>query len=183
MSKQLFDFYFNDLRIVLANDDIMSMQNILQQNDAYWEECHNFIQWMIPNPFPSKYNPDAPLLTHSLLTHLSIIDVMPNIERFLKFLGIVNVNEDDQFCLVDLPRVKEWTTGTNHNKLRVSRLLIFCYCLEQFNVLSQNYIDSLVRCFRNITEKYPENFDDRTLYEWFTRAEAVAVEWCSESWD
>ena len=181
MSKQLFDFYFNDLHIVLANDDVMGLHQILRQNDAYWEECHNFIQWIIPNPFPSKYNPDAPLLTHSLLTQLDAARVLPSITRFLNFLGI-NCENSDEFILVDHSRIMEWTTGNNHNKLRVTRLLIFCYCLEQFNVLDSKYIDNLVQCFRNIVKMYADNFNDRTLYEWFTRAEFVADEWCSESW-
>lgn len=180
MSQPLFDFYFNNLHIVLGNGDAMCLHDILMQDDAYWEECHNFIQWVIPNPFPSKYNVDAPLLTHSMLSHLRNEQVMPSIDRFLKFLGIEHI--DNNFCLVDAPRIKEWTTGANHNKLRVSRLLIFCYCLEEFNVLDSNYINDLVLCFRNVVDKYPENFDDRTLYEWFTRAEAVAIDWCAESW-
>jgi hypothetical protein len=43
-----------------------SLKDVLSWPDDELEVVHDFVQWLFPLPEPSRFNPDAPLLTTSL---------------------------------------------------------------------------------------------------------------------
>lgn len=113
MSK-IIDFY-NE---VGTDDDGKKISFIWMQNDAYFEFCHDYVQWLFPLPEPSNFNPDAPLLTED---DIKIFRANPEIKnnvrnslvRFLKFLGIEN----------GTTYKKAIFEVANHNWFRITRVL------------------------------------------------------------
>lgn len=175
----LIDFYKNDATIKLLDGNELSLQQIIEADDAYWEECHNFIQWVLPNPNPSRYNPDAPLLTIAEAKQLSYIDILPNVRRFLEFLGIEYL-EACEVCIISNPdRVNEWTKGSNHNKLRVTRLMIFLHCVW-FCTKDKNIsklLDAISDCLNLICQYNQKYIDRKTSDFWLNNPYSVALEW------
>lgn len=108
--KTLYDFHINDGTITIKSGTY-TLQQILDEDDEWWESNHDFIQWTYPTDEPSKFNDNAPVLTKEF-TELFIkdleIDINPRLfQRFREFIE----NTD---CL-SLP--------FNHNYLRFSRVL------------------------------------------------------------
>ena len=97
--------------------------------DDELEDRHDFIQWMFPLPEPSRFNPDAPLLTEddiaafrndeALRGHL-----LESFERILSFLGL-SLTADGR--VVEAPhfsaRAPDVWAAPNHNWLRITRIL------------------------------------------------------------
>ena len=46
-----------------TDDQGRTRNQILAFGDRQLEEVHDYIQWLFPLPEPSRFNPDAPLLT------------------------------------------------------------------------------------------------------------------------
>ena len=105
------------------------LDDIWAWGDDQWEEAHDFIQWLFPLPEPSRFNPDAPILSaediHSfrgdplLQGHLQ-----RSFERILHFLGLTltpdgKVVPGDHFKA----RAPEVWAYPNHNWLRITRIL------------------------------------------------------------
>ncbi len=101
-----------------VDDEGRKISEIWMQNDAYFEFCHDYIQWLFPLREPSNFNPDAPLLTDE---DIKIFKANPGIRhnlrnsfiRFLEFLGIQNYNTYNKL-MFEFP---------NHNWLRITRVL------------------------------------------------------------
>ncbi len=120
--SELIEFYRgND-----CDDKQRTIYDILDANSKYWEECHNFIQWLFPLPEPSQFNKNAPLLTQSDI-EIFIKDeiIQENIEeayhKFLDFLGLY-LYENKIYSYIDKP---QRYLGFNHNHLRITRVLRF----------------------------------------------------------
>jgi hypothetical protein len=123
--SQLLDFY----RGTAADSEGRSLQDLWQWNDDDLEEVHDFIQWMFPLPEPSRFNPDAPLLTEADITAFrndaSLRSrLKQSFERILVFLGLSTaedgiVVEGSNFS----QRVPEIWASPNHNWLRITRIL------------------------------------------------------------
>ena len=59
--SQLVEFY----RGKTTDSEGRLLCDIWSWNDRAWEEVHDFIQWLFPLPRePSRFNADAPLLSH-----------------------------------------------------------------------------------------------------------------------
>jgi hypothetical protein len=119
---------YNDdwhINFACTNDESvhgLTLEDILNMSDQWWEQCHCFIQIIFPNPMPSKMNPDAPIIEDfSVFDGVLRYEVAVMVGRFLKFLG-VNIRKP-KYSNYD--RVAEWFRPDNHNILRVTRLLIF----------------------------------------------------------
>jgi len=102
----------------------MYLNDILDETDDWWEQCHCFIQILFPNPTPSKMNPDAPIIEDfSVFDGVYRYPICLTVNRFLSFLGLGFI---DRSCSsINYNRVAEWFRPDNHNILRVTRLLIF----------------------------------------------------------
>lgn len=124
MSK-ITDFYTE--QGVDSND--MYIQDVLHMDDAWWEGCHNHIQWVFPLMEPSKFNPDAPLLTQEdidLLRNdcLAQSGAVQAFRRFLRFLGL-EWDWSEIIPAADFFKKADVWTYPNHNWLRVTRVLKF----------------------------------------------------------
>lgn len=106
------------------------LEAILSQDDHWWEDSHDFIQWVFPVPRPSEFNEWAPVLTRDQLAELgSEPDVRKNLiaahERMLAFLGLAHDPGGTVFELpVDLSVFrKPWLQRPDHNDYRITRQL------------------------------------------------------------
>ena len=180
---KLIDFYKNNAAITLLDGNELTLRQILLADDAYWEECHNFIQWVLPNPNPSKYNPDAPLLTLEDVKQLTYDDVLPSITRFLEFLGLEYIEKRGECEIRSPERVNEWVVGNNHNKLRISRLMIFINCLTFVWKSNKKLITvetAILDCL-DIIAKYNQIHISSTTYDFWNSGYTTALNWYTDS--
>lgn len=105
------------------------LADIWAWDDDEWEAVHDFIQWLFPLPEPSRFNPDAPLLTEDLIgvfhhQERLRLHLQKSFERFVIFLGLARTPEGS---IVEGPnfaeRVPDVWACPNHNWLRISRVL------------------------------------------------------------
>jgi hypothetical protein len=105
------------------------LDDILAWGDNQLEAVHDFIQWLFPLHEPSRFNPDAPLLTAEDITAFrSDATLQANLhrsfERILSFLGMQMTASGE---VVDGPnfarRALDVWNYQNHNWLRVTRIL------------------------------------------------------------
>ena len=123
--SRLLDFYRGEV----TDTEGRFLGEILGWSDDELEAVHDFVQWLFPLPEPSRFNPDAPLLTEEdvaafrsdplLQTHL-----LQSFERFLAFLGLSQAADG---TVVEGPnfeaRAMDVWAYSNHNWLRITRLL------------------------------------------------------------
>jgi hypothetical protein len=108
-----------------------SIGEVLEQDDDWWETKHDFVQWLFPNPLPSRANPRAPLLTEEALEAIqSDLILQANVDRalvrFTQFLGFGLTPEGDYVLLETWPIAKKrWFGRDTHNGLRITRVLKF----------------------------------------------------------
>ncbi len=122
--SQLLDFYRGDA----ADSEGRYLQDIWTWPDSDLEAVHDFIQWLFPLPEPSRFNPDAPLLTpEDIAAFLSDEQLRRSLrrsfDRIVKFLGLAEAGGK----IVDGPNFAEregdvWALP-NHNWLRITRIL------------------------------------------------------------
>jgi hypothetical protein len=106
-----------------------SLQEILGWDDERLEEVHDFIQWLFPLPEPSRFSPDAPLLSPEDVAAFHAgpalqANLRRSYQRFLAFLGLAEgedgrVQEGAAFA----SRIPDVWAVPNHNWLRISRVL------------------------------------------------------------
>jgi hypothetical protein len=132
----------------------------LKFDHAEMEKCHGWVQWAFPIDTPSKYNPDAPVITvpfiHTAETSFIINSL---VKQFMKFIGL-----NDYYAL-DHDRFKEAITDpNNHNILRISRVLT--------HLMISSKSDEARWLLRSITllmiKRYPERFSPVTVAYWYT---------------
>jgi hypothetical protein len=103
------------------------VSELWELSDQEMEEFHDFIQWLFPLREPSRFNPDAPLLTNEDVREFRNdpalrANLRKSFDRFLAFLGLTRdadriVARDDQVTAQAVWRYP------NHNWLRVTRVL------------------------------------------------------------
>ena len=105
------------------------LEEIWSWDDGELEAVHDFIQWLFPLPEPSRFNPDAPLLTETDIAAFRgdeqlRANLRRSFERILTFLGLA-LSEDGK--VVEGPnfarRARDLWAYPNHNWLRVTRIL------------------------------------------------------------
>jgi hypothetical protein len=96
-------------------------------SDGRMEAVHDFIQWLFPLREPSRFNPDAPLLTDADIAAFRADPalrqaLLASLDRFLGFLGLAieggRVVEGPDFA----SKADVWRYP-NHNWLRITRVL------------------------------------------------------------
>ena len=130
MSK-LLDFY----RGQGTDSEGRTLADLWAYSDREMEAVHDFIQWMFPLREPSRFNPDAPLLTVSEIQSFQTDPALQaamgrSLGRFFAFLGLRldagRVEEADDFA-----RKRSVWTSPNHNWLRITRVLTSARMLGQ----------------------------------------------------
>jgi len=105
------------------------LDDVLAWRDGRLEAVHDFIQWLFPLPEPSRFNPDAPLLTaEDVAAFRQDPTIRANLrrsfERILPFLGLAETADGE---VVEAPnfarRAPDVWDHPNHNWLRISRIL------------------------------------------------------------
>jgi hypothetical protein len=104
-----------------------TLADIWAFSDDEMEDVHDFIQWAFPLREPSRFNPDAPLLTDADIAEFRSepvlrANLLRSFERFLAFLGLRHeggrVSEAPDF-----DQKKDVWAYPNHNWLRITRVL------------------------------------------------------------
>jgi hypothetical protein len=122
--SRLVDFY----RGLAADCEGRRLQEIWDWPDREWEYVHDFIQWLFPLPEPSRFNPDAPLLTaEDVQSFRDDEQLRANLRlsfaRMLTFMGLTattgTVAEGPNFAA----RAADVWEAANHNWLRITRVL------------------------------------------------------------
>ena len=94
------------------------------------EMVHDFIQWLFPLPDPSRFNPDAPLLSAADSAAFRADTglqqrVRRSLDLMLTFLGLKRegaaVMRGDHFT----QDAAHWLQPANHNHLRLTRIMLF----------------------------------------------------------
>jgi hypothetical protein len=108
---------------------------ILAWGDGRLEAVHDFIQWLFPLPEPSRFNPDAPLLTAEDISAFRQdprlrANLRRSFERILSFLGLARAADGE---VLEGPnfasRAPDVWVYPNHNWLRITRILRSLYLL------------------------------------------------------
>jgi hypothetical protein len=123
--SRLVEFYRGEA----TDSEGRSLQELWSWGDNDLEAVHDFIQWLFPLPEPSRYNPDAPLLTAEDLAAFRAderlrANLRKSFERIVAFLGL-SLTADGE--VVEGPnfaaRVPDVWAFPNHNWLRITRIL------------------------------------------------------------
>jgi hypothetical protein len=123
--SRLVEFYRGQAR----DTEGRRLDEIWDWDDGSLEAAHDFIQWLFPLPEPSRFNPDAPILSADDLRTfrgdpLLQTRLQRSFERVLRFLGLTltpdgKVVPGDNFAA----RVPDVWAYPNHNWLRITRIL------------------------------------------------------------
>lgn len=109
-----------------------TLTDILAMSDEELESTHDFIQWCFPSPEPSRFNAEAPVLSHSDLRQVgSDPAVRAGVERMLRrmlaFYGLETVEEGGVLRVQPgahwKARSPHWARFPGHNDLRLTRIL------------------------------------------------------------
>ncbi len=121
--SQLVEFY----RGTATDSEGRSLRDFWAFSDGQMESRHDFIQWMFPLEAPSRFNPDAPILTRAdreaFEDDPALRDnLLKSFDRFLGFLGMTR--EEDRVVPASDFESKRWRLNEpNHNWLRITRVL------------------------------------------------------------
>jgi Opioid growth factor receptor (OGFr) conserved region len=107
------------------------LREILEWPDTELERVHDYIQWLFPLPERSGFNVSAPMLDGQAIQEFrSRPDLQRNMRgsflRMLAFYGL-KIVESCPPTIRHAPsfteRSKNWLTASNHNHLRITRIL------------------------------------------------------------
>src|SRR3546814_2102 len=93
------------------------------------ERHHDFIQWLFPLPQPSRFNPDAPILTPETAAEFQASDdlrgrVSWSLDMMLAFYGFERADGAIRPAADFEARAAAWAWTGDHNHLRLSRMEI-----------------------------------------------------------
>ena len=89
-----------------------SLDQILSNDDEFWERNHDFIQWLFPLNEASRSIRNSPVLTHECVSSIQSSDeakksLLKATKRYKEFLT----------------SSQKWRIGYDHNQLRISRVI------------------------------------------------------------
>ena len=129
-----------------TDDKGRTICDILNFSNEQLESVHDYIQWLFPTPTPSQFNPKAPILIKAHVGMLSEVgrqNYLKGFERMLAFYGFMEIAngrvlKESRFE----ERSKGWLTPSNHNYLRITRILE-SLTLMGFRVFACNFLFTL----------------------------------------
>jgi hypothetical protein len=121
--SRLLDFY----RGVGTDSEGRTLAQLWAYSEAKLETTHDFIQWLFPLREPSRFNPDAPLLTDSDIVEFRNDprlkeSLRRSLDVFLAFVGL-RFEGDHVVEAKDFDRKQVIWRHPNHNWLRITRVL------------------------------------------------------------
>lgn len=114
-----------------VDDRGRSLRQIWRWPDEKLERVHDYIQWLFPLTEPSGFNPEAPTLDeeaiHEFRTRPELrTNLRVSFIRMLVFYGFELIEEDPLRVVPSESfhdRSRNWLTSSNHNHLRITRIL------------------------------------------------------------
>lgn len=160
-----------------TDDQGRTRNQILAFDDRALEEVHDYIQWLFPLPEPSRFNPNAPLLTRDDVLRFRRepklrASVAAAWKRMLAFYGFVRDEDGDVVPGPDFgERAQLWLQPKNHNHLRLTRMLRSLVLLG----LPDEAL-SLYDCLEAIGEDSPELVAAETMKHWAAAVQPLLAE-------
>ncbi|MBO3461569.1 opioid growth factor receptor-related protein [Aetokthonos hydrillicola Thurmond2011] len=135
------------------------------------EYTHNYIQWLFPIIEKSSFNLNAPTLNNEVIqkfytdTRLQK-NLLQSLTVLLRFYGLQgSVNEDGIYIVTkseDYPnRMKQWINSSNHNYLRITRIL---KCLVSLGC--NTYAQAFYQCLKQIYSEESQLIGNKTFHFW-----------------
>lgn len=134
------------------------LTEILKWSDVELERIHDYIQWLFPLQERSGFNVAAPVLDRLTIQEFqSRPDLQQNLRlsflRMLEFYGLEFVQSNPPtvvFAPSFAERSENWLTASNHNHLRITRILksmrtlgLHSEAVALFNCLADIYREEL----------------------------------------
>jgi hypothetical protein len=126
--SRLIDFY----RGKSTDDHGRTIREILEWDDLRLEYTHDYIQWLFPLQTRSAFNLSAPTLTSGDIDAFHSDESLRKamlyaLERMFKFYGLALEREENKAVVRKAPNWAErsgnWLSPSNHNHLRITRIL------------------------------------------------------------
>ena len=107
-----------------------TFDDILTWDNRRLEMVHDYIQWLFPLPEPSRFNPEAPLLSPVDIGEFRAdpslrARVLAALDLMLGFLGFTRASGNITRVKNFPERSANWLDAANHNHLRLTRILLF----------------------------------------------------------
>lgn len=99
-------------------------------NHRKLEMVHDYIQWLFPLTEPSRFNPNAPLLTAADIVAIRSAPTLQtqirrSLDLMLDFLGLERHADRITRAPDYAQRSAHWLAPANHNHLRLTRIILF----------------------------------------------------------
>jgi Opioid growth factor receptor (OGFr) conserved region len=115
---------------ISPDDQGRFLKEIQNWSDEKLERTHDYIQWLFPLRERSGFNPGAPVLDENTINEFRArLELRANLRasfvRMLSFYGF-DIVEDPLRVIPSKSfseRAKNWLTPSNHNHLRITRIL------------------------------------------------------------
>jgi hypothetical protein len=124
--RNLIPFY----RGLEANNNHVTLDQILSWDDGQLESVHHFIQWLFPLETSSGPNPTAPVLDSATMQVFSNDGLLKNqvLRSFRRMLTFYGLQIDEATLVITRAsnfnaRAAIWLTPANHNFLRITRII------------------------------------------------------------
>jgi hypothetical protein len=124
--------------------------DVISFDDEQLEQVHDYIQWLFPLPSRSAFNPLAPLLTSQDIEQLK-----PNLT------ARENLRAAAERMLVFYRRNHHWLTATDHNHLRISRIISSLRL-----ILGQDEAMSFYAAIKDLVESAGNPVSEQALDYW-----------------
>ena len=147
------------------------INEIWEWNYAKLENTHTYIQWLFPLIDKSRFNRDAPTLTPEVIQSFRSSDelkqnLLRSLILMLDFYGLKLLhNDSNKIEIVKndnyLERKREWINPSNHNFLRLTRILT---CLKLLGL--ESYSQALFKCLSEIYQEEQSAIGLETYNYW-----------------
>jgi hypothetical protein len=149
------------------------LSEILKWSDDELERVHDYIQWLFPLIERSGFNPSAPVLdTQTIQEFRSRPDLKRNMRasflRMLAFYGLEIVESGPptvKRSTIFTMRSENWLTRSNHNHLRITRILKSMRTLG-LGTQATALFECLACIYREETAKDFPGISDETFRFW-----------------
>jgi hypothetical protein len=125
-----------------------AMDDVLAFSDDALEHIHDYIQWLFPLPTKSMAQPSAPVLTSEETSAIrSDRRALTNLQRAADcMLGFYR-------------RTDQWLSWSDHNHLRISRIIQSLNILAGESAAREFYTGIMARCLAAGSPVNPGNID------------------------
>jgi hypothetical protein len=104
----------------------LTLDEVLSEDDDFFEDCHDFVQWLFPLNSASEYHPAAPVLDVAELAALSPAAKAGTAKAFVRMLSFYGLVYDAGHVRIGSnwdARMGDWVAVPTHNSLRLTRVL------------------------------------------------------------